>query len=170
MKIIAVLCLLATSAWAHPLPLSPTFEIRPAIESLKWVYLPSLNAWRAETTWKNEKMNLTVIRSTPKTWANEFSVKNEWARQNQWTSSNTKVLKDQSCNRSGRASFICERTINEDNQFLAIEKLHWNEKSDLVLVRLSTTKNREVLADFAKQLEIKAKSRLPASQKKAVKK
>jgi hypothetical protein len=170
MKKIFALCLISVSAWAHPLPLSSTFEIRPRDPEIQWNFLPVLNSWRSETTWQDEKFSVTVIHSKPLVFANEFSVKKNWSEQSKRTATTSKILEDKKCKRVGRVHFVCERTVNENNDLLANEKIYWNENSDLVLVRVSTLKNRDALKRFSGRLDVQLVSRLPASNHKAVKK
>ncbi|MEZ0391596.1 MAG: hypothetical protein ACAH59_05235 [Pseudobdellovibrionaceae bacterium] len=166
MRKILLLLLVSVSAAAQPLSLSPTFEINPRIKEIKWLYLPSLNAWRAETNWQSERFQVTVLRAKPPTFANSFSVQQEWKNQSKRKPATDKQLEDKGCERKGRVHFHCERMINENHDFLVIENLFWNEKSDLVVVRISTGKNREKLQKFAQLFDYKATSRLPASKNK----
>ncbi len=163
MKKLIAMCLLAVPAWGAPLPLSSTFEIRPREAQVRWSYLPTLKSWRSESTWNNEKFAITVIHMKPPAFANSVSVDKQWAEQTHRTPTTSKVLEDKKCKRSGRVHFVCERTVNENNLMLADEKIFWNENSDLVLVRVSTSKNREALAKFSELMDVKVASRLPAS-------
>ena len=154
------------SANGAPLPLSSTFQIQSRSVDLNWVYLQKFNAWRAETTWKGEKFYVTAIHTRPSVYANSFSVKDEWKSQTAKTPTRIKVLSDKGCARNGRVHFSCERLLNENHEALALEKLFWNEKSDLVVLRVTTLKNRSALQGFAKEIETQPLSRLPASREK----
>jgi hypothetical protein len=167
---ISLFSFLSVTAIAAPLPLSSTFEIRPQDKEIRWNYLPTLNSWRAEANWQKEKFSVTVIHAKPPAFANDVSVKKQWADQARRASVGGKVIEDKKCKRSGRVNYVCERTINENNQLLANEKIYWNENTDYVLVRVSTPKNREALSRFSERLNVNMASRLPASHKKAVKK
>ena len=171
MKTVLAFCLLllSLSTSASSLPLSSTFQIQPKDSDIRWNYIPALNAWRSEFKWQNENFNITVLRTEPVAFANEISVNKMWTEQKTEADAGMKILSDEKCHRQGRVHFSCERMVNENHEFLVNERLYWNEKSDLVLVRVSTSKNRDLLKKFADRLSTQIASRLPASKQKAVK-
>jgi hypothetical protein len=129
-----------------------------------------MNVWRSESKWNNENFAVTVIYNRPHVFANKVSVQKMWEEQNAQTLSQYKILDQKGCRRQGRVHFVCERLINENNDLLAIERLYWNEKSDLALVRISTGKSRDALKQYADKFQVRMSSRLPASVKKGVRK
>jgi hypothetical protein len=129
-------------------------------------FMPSLGGFWFDGIYQKEKFSLWVQRQVPLTMANEFSVNRYWKDGIHQSSLNGEVTQDQGCKAFNHYAYTCKRAVHAAKERFAAETFFWNAKSDMVVVRVMSSKSFEVAEAVAKKIEVKAVSRLPASVKK----
>lgn len=148
-----MLSLFSIFAGAGELELRPKLRVEwPSHSDTAWVMarLPSVNGALLKTT-RHDDLQVFIRHDKPALIANETSVKRYW---NEYESSSRATggkATGSQCRRLGKAAaYTCERQAEHAGKHptWTAEKLVWNGKDDLILIRASSP----ISAEHAKKL------------------
>jgi hypothetical protein len=158
---------------ADEIKLSPTFSIQNPFYLKRKVDLLSMNSVWFElqdgTGSSAPVFQFQVTRKQPDALANLPTVDRFWKADVQTTfdvSVDQQNIVDKGCAKVSPRSFSCARHwVAKDLQFVSFvsEKLIWNAKNDLVLVRISSIKSFEYNNLVLQKFVINQSTRLPAA-------
>lgn len=168
--IIVAACFVSQISLADEIKLSPTFSIQNPFHLKRKVDLLSMNSVWFELQdgpgTSAPVFQLQLTRKQPDVLANLPTVDRYWKSDVQAASDSSvdqQNVVDKGCVKVLPRSFACNRNwVSKDLQFVS-EKLIWNAKNDLVLVRISSIKSFEYNNKVFQKFVINQNTRLPAA-------
>ncbi|MBC7743206.1 MAG: hypothetical protein H7061_13485 [Bdellovibrionaceae bacterium] len=147
---------------------SRTFSIQVPYAISAHVELSSLHSqlFRVPKGSQKNDSQLLVVRNTPPTLANTFSVERYWKKSRSQTNTYDENENDLGCKKTAPRNFICSRDVIQDGKFIS-ESLFWNAKNDLVLVRLTSLNSLGESRSHLDQIKVHSALRRPADDQEA---
>jgi hypothetical protein len=146
------------------LKMSSTFSISwPRTLGLQTDFVPNYRGFWLEGKHNGKSYSVWISRSEPETIANKFSVERYWREGTQFEKSIGTNAVDLGCKEIQPHSFRCDNTAHQQkSKRFAAQSMFWNSKSDLVVVRVTSSESVESARALLNELHFDITNRLPA--------
>ena len=140
---------------------SRTFSIKLPFVINNKVEMPSLSSKLYSVSDEKKNAQVYVVYNKPPVLANRYGVERYWKKSKEQTKTFDQKEKDLGCERTSARTFQCSRDVSQDGKYIS-ETVFWNMKSDLVLVRVSSSKSWSDSRIILNKIKTVQNSRWPA--------